>query len=204
MNTGESRTEPFVIREPRQLRALVSPVRQEIVDVLAAIGPLTVAQIAELLGRKPDALYYHVTALEKCGLLVETDRVRAGRRFCAVYDTPGRPLTIDYSARVAPALISRVIRAALRLAGRDFSAGFGNANARPAGPDRNLWGARVRGYLQPEDLPRANLLLTELHTLLRQRPATAQAQPHSFTFVFSPLATPSATTPPPKTTRRKK
>ena len=37
---------------------------------------------------------HRIPALEKVGLLLETGRVAAGRRMCAVYDVPGRPLQL--------------------------------------------------------------------------------------------------------------
>ena len=111
---------PVVIRRRDQVDALVSPLRQEIVDAVAAAGPSTIAQIAGWLGRRPDTLYYHIGALAKVGLLIEAGRERAGRRFSAVYDVPGRPMLLDYGGAGGRDAVVRVVRAALRLAERDF------------------------------------------------------------------------------------
>ena len=108
------------IARPSQLGALVSPIRQEIVDAISAAGPSTMAQIAEWLGRPADTLYYHVAALRRVGLLVESGRRRTGRRFGAVYDVPGRPLLMRPKGSKAPQAIRSVVRAALRLADRDL------------------------------------------------------------------------------------
>ena len=58
------------IAEPRQIRALASSTRQDIVDTIAAIGPCSVAELARALGRSADGLYYHIRVLTRVGLLV--------------------------------------------------------------------------------------------------------------------------------------
>ena len=60
----------FPVRERAQIEALASPARQEVADGLQAIGPCSIADLADLLGRAPDSLYYHVRKLEKVGLVV--------------------------------------------------------------------------------------------------------------------------------------
>src|SRR5262245_46892405 len=47
----------YVVSRADQLRALRSPLRQEIIDAVAASGPRSVAELAEILGRPADALY---------------------------------------------------------------------------------------------------------------------------------------------------
>ncbi|HET9620627.1 MAG TPA: helix-turn-helix domain-containing protein, partial [Kofleriaceae bacterium] len=52
------------IVEPRAIAALASPVRQEILDTVEALGgTATIAELAAQLGRPADGLYYHVTVL---------------------------------------------------------------------------------------------------------------------------------------------
>ena len=57
------------ISSPRQIRALISPVRQDIVDTVEAAGPCSVADLACLLGMPADGLYYHIRCLTRAGLL---------------------------------------------------------------------------------------------------------------------------------------
>src|SRR5260221_8747620 len=64
-----------------QMSALASPVRQEVLDVLARVGTASLGEIAAALGRPADGLYYHVRALQKVGLAhAAGSRTRAGRR----------------------------------------------------------------------------------------------------------------------------
>src|SRR5436305_14568691 len=59
-----------MIDTPAALGALVSTVRQEIVDTIEAIGAeAAVADIAAQLGRPADGLYYHLRRLVDSGVL---------------------------------------------------------------------------------------------------------------------------------------
>ncbi|HYV40165.1 MAG TPA: helix-turn-helix domain-containing protein, partial [Thermoanaerobaculia bacterium] len=60
----------YSITRPDQLAALASPVRQEIVDVLAGMPRAPIAAIAAALGRPANGLYYHVRELVRVGLVL--------------------------------------------------------------------------------------------------------------------------------------
>jgi len=64
------------IQEVEQAKALLKPVRMEILTHLAEPGTCT--QLAEIFGESPQKIYYHVKILEKAGLVekVEERRVR--------------------------------------------------------------------------------------------------------------------------------
>ncbi|HUR26756.1 MAG TPA: helix-turn-helix domain-containing protein, partial [Planctomycetota bacterium] len=127
-----------------QLEALASPLRQEIVDVLDAAGPCSIAELAQRLGRPPDSLYFHLRRLVKTGLVVEVERRRAGRHAFVVVDVAGRPMRID-RAKARPAHMQAVVGGILRLAARDFRRGHGQTGTEVAGAARNHAAARVRG-----------------------------------------------------------
>lgn len=186
---GRRAAQPLVIRRRDQVEALVSPVRQEIVDAVAAAGPSTIAQIAEWLGRRPDSLYYHIAALVEAGLLVEAGRRRTGRRFGAVYDVPGRPMSIRDEGSIGAGPVIKVVRAALRLADRDFRRALENGSAVMEGPARNVRGGRVKGWMDAKDLAEANELITRLSELVQRGGPRPGAAAQSFTFVLTPVAT---------------
>jgi predicted transcriptional regulator len=52
-----------------QMTVLASPVRQELLDVLARMGTVSLAEVAAALGRAPDGLYYHARLLHRAGLV---------------------------------------------------------------------------------------------------------------------------------------
>lgn len=181
------RSRTFVIRQKRQVAALVSPVRQEIVDAIAAAGACTMARLGELLGRRADTLYYHVSALAKAGLLVEVGRERTGTRFGAVYDVPGRPMLIEYDA-VGGEPVAKVVRSALRLGARDFARAMASGGVVTAGEMRNVWGGRVKGWVTEGDLPEINRLITRLTELIQHGKPRAGARAQSLTWVLTPAA----------------
>src|SRR4029077_13640061 len=70
-----------IIRSEKQLAVLASAQRQEIVDVLAERGTVSVAELAATLGRPADALYFHLRALVAAGLVQRAgDRASGTRR----------------------------------------------------------------------------------------------------------------------------
>ena len=61
-------SEPFVLNNLQQLRALADPLRQRIFECLAD-GPRTVKVVADSLGVKLTSLYHHFRVLERAGLI---------------------------------------------------------------------------------------------------------------------------------------
>jgi len=162
-------------------RALVTPVRQEIVDVLEAAGPSSVARLAELIGRPADALYHHLRRLERVGL-VTVERRKQGRHVFAVYDVVSRPLRLARHG----ADVTAVMGAAQRQAWRDFRAALASGAGVSDGPRRTLWGSRSRGWLSRAQLQRVNRLLTELCDTLRAGEPAPGRLPVSLTFLLAP------------------
>lgn len=177
---------PYIIRTPDQIAAIASPIRQEVVDAIAAHGSATIAQTAFLLGRRPDSLYYHFAALERAGLLVPQGTRREGRRQARVYDVPGRPLQMAYAQ--APGAAARVVAGALSLARRDFARALAGAPV-TEGPQREVWGARLRARLSPERIGRVNQLLSQIADLFQEPHPGEDARPFAITWVFAPAQT---------------
>jgi DNA-binding transcriptional ArsR family regulator len=187
VSTARARNTPLVIRERRRVRALESPVRQEIVDAVAGAGAGTIAQIGEWVGRRPDTLYYHIRALVRVGLLERVGRRRAGKRFGAVYDVPGRPVRMSLGGEAGPEDLARVLRSALRLADRDFRRALRSGEGRTTGESRNIWGGRFRGRVRAADLPRVGRLIDELTGLLQRGGGSESGGVHTMTLVFTPV-----------------
>lgn len=162
--------------------------RQEIIDAIDVAGPMSIARIGELLGRAPDALYFHVRALLKAGLVVETGRHKQGRHVWTEYDLAARPARLSYGPEVRAEDIARVVDAAVRLGLRDFRRGLGEKDRAAAlpGPGRMLWGGRAKGWVTGDRLARVNELISELMEIVRQGKPEAGASPISFSFVLAP------------------
>ena len=179
---------PYSIERRAQITALESAVRQEVIDTLQAAGARSATEIARLMGRPADALYYHIKKLVAVGLLVVDSSRRQGRRPEAVYDLVGRPLSLRYpSGREAQAHpLPRIVRAMTRTAERDFRTALGRGTARATGPTRNLWAGRRHAWLTPRDFGRVNGLIDSLTTILTQSRDPARGELCTVTLVMAP------------------
>ena len=185
------RQRPYVVRSTKQLLAIASPGREDIIDAVGLIGPCGVTDLARYLGRPRHALYYHVRALRDCGLLLETRHSGEGKKTTARYDLPGRPLSVRYdlsSERTRQAVI-RLVRSRLRSAMGGFVRACDPEIAVTEGPRRNLWVARWKGWLSDRELEEANEHLSRLIELLRYDGdgTRTKRKPHEFTFAIAPI-----------------
>lgn len=177
------------IRSAAQVRALVSPARQEMIDALDAAGPCSVSALAALVGRAPDGLYFHLRRLQSCGLIKECGRSQQGRHAWALYDVAQRPVRLDYDA-LPPDSVAAVIAAAMRLGMRDFKRAMHKGGVTVRGKDRNLWGARIKGWITPQNIRRVNSLLSELRDLMHNRGPAKGTKAMSVSFIFAPADLP--------------
>jgi DNA-binding transcriptional ArsR family regulator len=153
-----------LIRSEKQLAALAAAARQEIVDVLQQMGTVSVAQLAAALGRPADALYFHLRALARVGLVQNAGyRTRPGGKE-ALYRTIAPELRLQYEPRIAAnrRAVSAIVASMLRLAIRDFRRSFQRGNVVVSGTHRELWSLRKVGRLSSPQLARLNYRITEL------------------------------------------
>ena len=153
-----AKTMAHPIRSEKQLAALAAAARQEIVDVLEQMGTVSVAELAAALGRPADALYFHLRALTRAGLVRSAgSRARPGGRE-ALYCTIAPELKLEYEPRNAGnrKAVSAIVASMLRLANRDFNRSFQPDNVEVSGEHRELWALRKVGRLSPAKLARLN------------------------------------------------
>ena len=179
----------YRISRPDQIRALTTPARQEIIDALLSSGPISVSEIAAVLGRPADALYHHVRILQKKGLVVAAEVRRRGRRDEVVYDVPGRPMRIDYDlgSRKVSAGIIGAIGAMLRIAQRDFNDAVAAGTAAVDGPYRDLWAARLKSWIGRPQLKKINGHLRGICKIMLSPKRQSKSQLISLAFVIAPL-----------------
>jgi len=172
----------------REMAAVASPARQEIVDVLMQMGKASVTEIARTLGRPPDSLYYHVRALERAGLVVQAGSRGRGRRREAVYRTDAPELTLRYDPSSAANVRGtvRIIDSMLRLTGRDFRRGYRAGHAVVEGPRREIWAIRATGWLTPAMIQDVNRRMRDLKNVVAKRGNRA-GRLYAITMVLVPL-----------------
>ena len=118
-------TPPIITPKKRiaLLKALASPARIEVVEVMQISGPATVAEISAQLGRAADSLYHHLRQLEKAGIVERQGKRQSGGRSGAVYALCEREVSAD-SSQESPAeeraAMADLGAAILRLTERDM------------------------------------------------------------------------------------
>ena len=193
MSPMTARHKTYVLRRADQLAALASPVRWRIAEFLATHGPSSVRDLAGRLGRKPEALYYHVRAMAAVGLVLHDSDRRANRRTEAVYKLVAPRLTIDRKQRSSAykEALCRSCETLLRLAGRDHRAAVFRGDFALEGPDRSLLVRRCSARLTRRGLAEVNRLLDRVVELLGEQDDTDSSDAYAVTIAFS--RTPSDT-----------
>jgi DNA-binding transcriptional ArsR family regulator len=178
----------FVMREARQLAALGSPVRCQIVDFLTAHGPSSVRELAARMGRVPESLYYHVRALADVGLVVVDAKRKVNRRTETVYRLIAPRLVIDRKQR-SPAYLEALAgtcAALLRLTERNYRAALKRGGLTLEGPGRGLLVRRGTGSLTQRQLGQLNRLLDRAVDLFGTKRVTETDGNYALTIVLTP------------------
>lgn len=179
-----------LVESTDQINALISPTRQEIIDTLQAMGTASVPDLARQMARPADALYYHVRALSKAGLLQQVDTRQIGRHQEAVYATlePEKRLKLLYRSEqpAATEAITQLVASMLRASGRDFARAIGDPSCQLDGPRRELWAGRIKGWVSPTELERINVLLDELTQLFAHTQDDKRNRLYSLQFLLAP------------------
>lgn len=179
----------YRITDPAQIRELISPVRVEILDAMAAIAPCSIGALAEELGRPADSLYYHVRKLLGCGLLVEAEGEERGARGEAVYDVPARRMYLEHDDGDAERmrLIADASSAMLRLSDRNLRATLLSGESTGQGDARRAWAGRSRAWLTSAELESVNGLVEQISEIYFGAEKREGTELHSFSFAMSPL-----------------
>lgn len=159
-----SRIRPHLICGKKQLACLAAAARQEVFDVLEQMGTVSVAELAAVLGRPADGLYFHLRALTRAGLVRNAGhRTRSGRTE-TLYRTVKPEVQLGYEPQNAANrhAVSAIVASMLRLANRDFRRSFQGGQVVVSGAQRELWAWRKVGRLSRAELARLNHGIREL------------------------------------------
>jgi len=169
-------TDDFWILDRKQLRCLTSARRQEMVDRLAASGPLSIRELAGSIGVRPSALYHHLELLVAVGLVVEAGTRVVRRRTEKLYGTPSPRMRLLRALAVPRfrSLVTAIVSGMCRQMDRDFAAGIEQPGAEVEGPRRNLGFFRLLGAPGTQALAEINRCLDRIAELLWKRGSTAE------------------------------
>ena len=194
MKKKSSKPKIHIIRTDEQRRAISSPQRLEMLGLFTDGGPLSVAEIAQRMGRPATAMHYHVRVMEKAGLLRRAGQKQSARRPEALYipvaDLFKMEQPREASAEVAGAAL-RTLSTAFRMAERDMKAALSNPDSKSAGPHRNVFGARMHCRLAKKELAELNKHLRAIEKLLIRAHQSHEPSPGdsfvSLTLALMPL-----------------
>lgn len=156
-----------------QLRALASPVREEIVARLSVLGPSSIGDVARALGRKPQALYPHFRKLVAVGLVERCGERPTARRPEALYRTPARDWYVVHDKRDARRrrALADHVGASLRRSERGLRAALESEDAATRGPKRDTLWMRRSVWLTPSELAELNRHIDAIAALGGAEPA---------------------------------
>jgi hypothetical protein len=178
-------------RDPGQLQVIASPGRDEIIDAVSIIGPCTISELAEFLGRSRNGLYYHIRALRDCGIFLESFQTGGGKQRTARYDALGRPIIVyfDLATPKSRKAVLQLAHARVRTALRGFRRALRPDVAVVEGPGRNVWASRWTGWLSDSELKKVNCHFSQLTALFHKtagQPSSSRRY-HELTFVLAPV-----------------
>jgi hypothetical protein len=151
----------------RELEAVTSPLRQEVLEQVAHAGEASVADLARLMGRRPTALHYHVKLLHRAGLLRSAGRRPSGKRSETLYalSAPRFAVVGRISTPVLLRAAVRTLGASLRLTEREAAKAIHGGKIVGSGGRRNFYVRRHRARLTPASQVRVNRLLDQLEAV---------------------------------------
>ncbi len=166
MSKKRPKPKAFILRTDEQKKAVASPLRMEILGLFVDRKPLSVAEIAQQMGRTATGIHYHVGFLEKAGLLRRVGRQKSGSRPETLYEPVADVFKMEQKRDASPEDALKTLSTAFRMAERDMRAALNNPDTKSVGPYRNIWGGRIHCRLSRKDLAELNRLLREIEQML--------------------------------------
>ena len=169
MSKKRGKSKVLMLRSEEQRKAVASPLRLELIGLFLERRPLSVAEIAERMGRPATGIHYHVRVLEKAGLLRRVGHQRSGRRPEALYRPVADVFKMEQPRKAPPATRDAAVKTlsnAFRMAERDMRAALTEPSTKSAGPHRNIFGARIHCRLSKQDLAELNRHLRDIEKML--------------------------------------
>ena len=166
MREKRPKSRSFMLRTGEQKKAVASPLRLELLGLFIDRKALSVAEMAERMGRSATGIHYHVRVLEKAGILRRVGRQRSGRRPEALYKPVADVFKMEQKRGAAPDDALKTLSTAFRMAERDMRAAMSDPGTKSSGPYRNIFGGRIHCRLSKNDLAELNRLLREIEKTL--------------------------------------
>jgi predicted transcriptional regulator len=172
------------------LRAIRTPLRQEILRSIVGLGPVSVRELAGVLDRQPASLYYHVHALEQAGLIVRDGQHHLGGRAENTYTAVADRILVDRTAR-SPSFARALVdlhRAALSQADREIENAVRREQLGETPEGEGVVLLRLTASLSKRDAREARQRLHELAQFLGEKNSTEGKETLSLTAALVSLS----------------
>ncbi len=188
---GRRRPGTYLLEDVKQLEALVSPLRRKMIGALSAEGPLSATQLADRLGRAPDALYYHLKALIKVGLVVERNTRATKRRpevlFDLIADHAETPAESEQWDSPWNEPLGKMAENDFRALVKRFKQGLANPDAIKSGNDRDLTTVATDVRLTRDGVRRINGILDEMMRALHEETQKGRGKFYQVGFLMAEI-----------------
>ncbi|MBO6512651.1 MAG: helix-turn-helix transcriptional regulator [Phycisphaerales bacterium] len=155
---------------PDQIRALCSPMRHEIHQVVLSQGEASIREIAEQMGRKPASLYRHIDQLVEVGLLIDIGTKSTSRRDAKVYTTKLEFMRYRPRKPEMVKALGEFARASLKDTGQKITKAFDSGEAVLPIPHRDTFVGSPAGWLDEDELEELNTHIDAIIGLLADKP----------------------------------
>jgi AcrR family transcriptional regulator len=184
---------PKITANARQSRALTSPIRLEIIGQFTTPGGMSIADVAERMGRSSNSLYYHFKVLEDVGLLRRVGSRPGVKKEEALFEPAAARIelpAINTAASVRG--ISKTMAAAFRMAQRDIVDAIQSGSGRTSGKHRNFAAWRLHCRSTKEVLAEINEHIRAIERILAREARRPGIPPDadqyfSLTLTLAPL-----------------
>lgn len=184
------------------IKAMTSPIRQEIISELGA-APATVKELSERLGRSRQALHSHVATLVRAGLVAVQGSRGSGRSEEAVYAVTKRPAGLKGLKDLSPPErrdAAKAVSALLRLTQRETTDALQCADEVVAA-GLPLMAIRAKVRLDRASLREVRTLTRQLvQVFSRAKGKYPSEPPIALTLVLTPARQSKAAQPRPRST----
>ncbi len=155
---------------PIQIRALCSPMRHEIHQVVLSQGEASIREIAEQMGRKPASLYRHIDRLVEVGLLIESGTKSTARRDAKTYSTKLEFMRYRPRNPEMTEALGEFARASLKDTGLKVTRSIVSGEAVLPVPLRDTFIGSPAGWLNDEEIGELNEHIDAIIELLGDKP----------------------------------
>lgn len=187
---SKKRKRELVLKTAGQVRALRTPLRQEMVHAMGRLGSCSVKELASELRRAPAALYYHVHALEEAGIVRKSGQRSAGTQTEGVYELSAERVVLDRKARSRgyTSALADIHRTTLRAAERELVRSLEHSARLKESPADSMAVLRLSARLGPSDQARVREMLLELAEFIGERDDPEASAEFALTTTFVKLA----------------